>query len=96
MIDADGLWHLINCPSIIHGYTKAVLTPNAMEFSRLMHTVLKTGPEPPPPTNAPSAETVGDVARALGGVTIVHKGVQDVVSNGTFTERVVDEGCPRR
>lgn len=36
VIDADGLWHLISTPELIKGYTKAVLTPNAMEFSRLV------------------------------------------------------------
>ena len=34
--------------------------------------------------------------RALGGVTIVHKGSVDVISDGKFTEKCVDEGCPRR
>ena len=41
VIDADGLWHLTNSPSAIKGYTRAVLTPNAMEFARLARTVLK-------------------------------------------------------
>lgn len=94
VIDADGLWHLINSPSLIRGYTQAVLTPNAMEFSRLVQSVLKISDVKP--DNSPSAEIVNQVAKALGGVTIVHKGHQDIVANGKFTERVVDEGCPRR
>ena len=36
MVDADGLWHLASNPSILHGYPRAVVTPNAMEFSRLV------------------------------------------------------------
>ena len=36
VIDADGLWHLTNNPNVIKGYRKAVLTPNAVEFSHLV------------------------------------------------------------
>ncbi len=35
VIDADGLWALSQDLSIIQGYQKCVLTPNAMEFERL-------------------------------------------------------------
>lgn len=94
VIDADGLWHLINSPGLIQGYKKAVLTPNAMEFSRLVHTVLKRGDVKP--SSSPDPEMVNEVSRALGGVTIVHKGSIDIISNGKHTESCVDEGCPRR
>jgi ATP-dependent NAD(P)H-hydrate dehydratase len=94
VIDADGLWHLIHSPSLIKGYTKAVLTPNAMEFCRLGQIVLKR-PDMKP-DNDPTPEIVSEVARALGGVTIVHKGSVDVISNGRHTEKCLDEGCPRR
>ncbi len=40
IIDADGLWYLINNPSVITNYPQAILTPNAMEFSRLANVVL--------------------------------------------------------
>ncbi len=39
---------------------------------------------------------IAEVCRALGGVTIVHKGSVDLVSNGSQWEKCVDEGCPRR
>ncbi len=94
VIDADGLWHLINSPSVIRGYDNAVLTPNAMEFSRLACAVLKR-PDVEPDNNVDPA-LVSEVAKALGGVTIVHKGSVDVVSDGNFVEKCVDEGCPRR
>ncbi len=94
MIDADGLWHLIHSPSLIRGYSKAVLTPNAMEFCRLGQTVLKR-PDMKP-DNDPNPELVNEVARALGGVTIVHKGSTDVISNGRHVEKCLDEGSPRR
>ena len=94
VIDADGLWHLTNNPLIIKGYKRAVLTPNAVEFSRLVHSVLKR-PDVAPAVH-PDPALVAEVANALGGVTIVHKGSVDVISNGKFTEYVSDDGCPRR
>ena len=94
VIDADGLWHLTNNPNVIRGYKKAVLTPNAMEFSRLIHSVLHRGDVPP--HVHPDPEAVAEVCQALGGVTIVHKGSVDVISNGTSTEMCTDDGCPRR
>ena len=94
VIDADGLWHLTNNPNVIKGYKKAVLTPNAMEFSRLVHSVLKKGAVPP--TVHPDPAMVLEVSQALGGVTIVHKGSADMISNGKHTENVTEDGCPRR
>lgn len=44
----------------------------------------------------PDPQLVGEVARALGGVTIVHKGSTDFISNGKFTEDCSSDGCPRR
>ena len=35
VIDADGLWMIQQDPDIIRGYTKAILTPNVVEFKRL-------------------------------------------------------------
>ncbi len=111
VVDADGLWLLTHNPKLIHGYQKAVLTPNATEFSRLAMAVLKR----PHVTadcgqgishglshghgsaqTAADAAIVGEVARAMGGVTIVHKGQVDIIANGKYTERCSEEGCPRR
>ena len=55
VLDADGLWHLATNPSILQGYTKAVITPNAMEFSRLVKSVLK---RESPPTVTPDPQLV--------------------------------------
>uniref|UniRef100_H2YYE1 ATP-dependent (S)-NAD(P)H-hydrate dehydratase n=1 Tax=Ciona savignyi TaxID=51511 RepID=H2YYE1_CIOSA len=35
VIDADGLFLITKEPSIIHGYTRGILTPNIIEFRRL-------------------------------------------------------------
>ena len=94
VIDADGLWHLTNNPNVIKGYRKAVLTPNAVEFSNLVHSVLNRGDVPP--SAHPDPKLVLEVSRALGGVTVVNKGSVDVISNGKSTEHCTDDGCPRR
>lgn len=94
VIDADGLWHLTNNPMVIKGYRRAVLTPNANEFSRLVHSVLKRGNVSP--SVHPDPQLVSEVSKALGGVTIVHKGSIDIISNGKFTEECTEDGCPRR
>lgn len=94
VIDADGLWHLTNNPLVIKGYKRAVLTPNANEFSRLVHSVLKRGDVSP--SVHPDPQLVAEVSRALGGVTVVHKGSTDFISNGKFTEECSADGCPRR
>jgi len=79
---------------VIKGYQRAVLTPNAMEFSRLVQTVLKRGDVGP--MVHPDPTIVSEVAKHLGGLTIVHKGSFDVISNGKFTEHCTEDGSPRR
>ncbi|CAB4065828.1 CARKD [Lepeophtheirus salmonis] len=81
VIDADGLWHITNSPGVIKGYKKAVLTPNAVEFSRLVKSVLKRDVTP---NVRPDPVLVGEVARALGGITLVHKGEIDIITDGTL------------
>lgn len=38
----DGLWLIAQWPDIIHGYQKAVLTPNHVEFTRLWEAVVSS------------------------------------------------------
>uniref|UniRef100_H2YYE0 ATP-dependent (S)-NAD(P)H-hydrate dehydratase n=1 Tax=Ciona savignyi TaxID=51511 RepID=H2YYE0_CIOSA len=56
VIDADGLFLITKEPSIIHGYTRGILTPNIIEFRRLSKALVA-------------------LSQALGGVTIVRKGI---------------------
>lgn len=93
VIDADGLWLLAMNPEIIKGYKRAVITPNAMEFSRLVKSVLLKDEAP---TVNPDPKLVEELARALGHITVVHKGNHDIISNGIFTETCSTEGSPRR
>jgi len=93
VLDADGLWHLMNNPSMVHGYTRAVITPNAEEFCKLSAAVLHRHLVP---TLYPDPVVVSDLARALGHVTVLHKGAHDVFSDGHITEDCHSVGSPRR
>lgn len=93
VIDADGLWHLAMNPGIIKGYKRAVITPNAMEFSRLVKSVLLKDQSP---TVNPNPMLVEELAKTLGHITVIHKGNHDIISNGTFTESCSTGGSPRR
>lgn len=42
VIDADGLWALSQDLSMIQGYNKCVLTPNAVEFERLRKQLMES------------------------------------------------------
>ena len=57
-------------PALVQGYPKAVLTPNAMEFSRLVKAVLHREVAP---SGNPDPSLVAEVAAKLGHVTILHK-----------------------
>jgi ATP-dependent NAD(P)H-hydrate dehydratase len=55
----------------VQGYRKAVVTPNAMEFSRLVKTILCKDVAP---SVLPDPKLVAELSAALGHVTVVHKG----------------------
>uniref|UniRef100_A0A8C9QTX2 ATP-dependent (S)-NAD(P)H-hydrate dehydratase n=1 Tax=Spermophilus dauricus TaxID=99837 RepID=A0A8C9QTX2_SPEDA len=92
VIDADGLWLVAQQPALVHGYQKAVLTPNHQWlFSRLYEAVLR-GP-------VDSSDPHGSVLRlsqALGNVTVVHKGEHDLISDGQQVLTCNHEGSSRR
>jgi len=56
---------------LLQGYRRAVVTPNAMEFSRLVKTILC---KDVPPSVLPDPKLVAELSTALGHVTVVHKG----------------------
>ena len=56
-----------------------MITPNAMEFSRLVKAVLHK--DVAPAVN-PDPRLVEDLAAAMGHITILHKGCPDLISNG--------------
>jgi ATP-dependent NAD(P)H-hydrate dehydratase len=87
VIDADGLWLINKNPSLIEGYSNAVLTPNAAEFNRLCTTsgIDENGPD-----------ALKQVTLALNGPIIVQKGSSDVISNGLVNLICNEQGSLRR
>ncbi|KAI0311108.1 Ribokinase-like protein [Amylostereum chailletii] len=76
VLDADGLFMVGQDLSLIKGYRRAVLTPNVVEFKRLSQ---QAGVDPEtPPENLASM-----LSRALGGVTVLQKGNQDIIASDT-------------
>lgn len=90
VLDADALQLVQRDPALVRGYRNAILTPNVVEFKRL--------------ADALGVDTRGEgetaaveaLARALGGVTVVEKGAQDLVSNGQVTLAVDLQGGRKR
>ena len=92
VVDADGLFLVQNRPEIVHGYASAVLTPNVMEFKRLCD---KMGVDPEK-VEGGRDKVCAELARRFGGVTIIQKGKQDVISNGKDTMVCSIEGGLKR
>ncbi|XP_048350299.1 ATP-dependent (S)-NAD(P)H-hydrate dehydratase isoform X1 [Sphaerodactylus townsendi] len=91
VIDADGLWLIAQQPSLIQGYPRAILTPNAMEFSRLYEAVLRD-----PVDSNDHHGCVLRLSQALGNLTIVQKGERDLISDGEKVLVCSHEGSSRR
>ncbi|ODA81848.1 hypothetical protein RJ55_00353 [Drechmeria coniospora] len=80
VLDADALQIVQKNPGLIKGYVGAILTPNVVEFGRLWD-----GLKLEDPGNIGDTGRVEALAKALGGVTIIQKGANDFISNGTTT-----------
>uniref|UniRef100_A0A8C5LAH0 ATP-dependent (S)-NAD(P)H-hydrate dehydratase n=1 Tax=Jaculus jaculus TaxID=51337 RepID=A0A8C5LAH0_JACJA len=91
VIDADGLWLVAQQPTLIQGYQKAVLTPNHIEFSRLWEAVIKG-----PMDTKDDSGCVLRLSQALGNVTVVRKGEQDLMSDGQQVLVCNQKGSSRR
>ena len=93
VVDADGLWLVAQDLDTVRGYARCVLTPNAVEFDRLLAAAgvaVGVGKHR-------DAAAVHALSVALGGVTVVKKGAVDVVSAGAGAVFVVAEpGSMRR
>ncbi|KAF9785016.1 Ribokinase-like protein [Thelephora terrestris] len=76
VLDADALWMLGQDLGILKGYRRAVITPNVMEFKRLSEAV---GIDP----STPPDSCASLVSKALGGVTVLQKGPEDVIATNT-------------
>ena len=98
IVDADAVHIVINSAELIRGYRRCVLTPNNREFRRLYDALIIQNDKNQTQTRATqqgqaglfdtgyaSKSQVEELARELGGVTIISKGPQDIISNGSST-----------
>lgn len=110
VLDGDALWLLKDMPELLRGYRKAVITPNAVEFDRLLQAanITRDGEQDfPKPSTSPDgigfveitnepALSVAKLARWLGGCTVMKKGKVDLISNGEQVVGLAAFGSPRR
>lgn len=92
ILDADALYFVSQCPDIVRGYTRAILTPNVAEFDRLFSSVFRTESK----ANQDAKSVVEELAQTLGNITIIRKAQVDVVSNGKNTFMCNELGSARR
>ncbi|XP_045909465.1 ATP-dependent (S)-NAD(P)H-hydrate dehydratase isoform X2 [Micropterus dolomieu] len=91
VIDADGLWLVTQQPSVIQGYQKGILTPNFMEFTRLYEALHHE-----PMDSSDHQRSVMQLSAAMGNLTLVLKGEQDFISDGSKVISCSIEGSGRR
>ncbi|KAH8921331.1 carbohydrate kinase [Atractiella rhizophila] len=75
VLDADSLWLVGKEPEVVKGYKRAILTPNVAEFGRLCEAL---GVD----QKKEGEDAARALSKALGGVTILQKGREDVITNG--------------
>jgi ATP-dependent NAD(P)H-hydrate dehydratase len=92
VIDADGLRVVMEKPDLVKGSKWTVLTPNVPEFRRLLAAVLPGEKEE---TDDPEGQ-LKRLSAAMGGVLIVRKGAEDVVTDGETLLCVTEKGSPKR
>lgn len=87
VIDADGLWLINQRPDLIRGYSKAILTPNKVEFDRLAK-VCNVDPDLP--------NALQQLCQVLEGPLIIRKGSTDSISDGKVELHCNTQGSLRR
>ncbi|KAM4608762.1 ATP-dependent (S)-NAD(P)H-hydrate dehydratase isoform 1-T2 [Polymixia lowei] len=91
VIDADGLWLVSQQPSVIQGYQKGILTPNFMEFTRLYEALHHE-----PMDSSDHQRSAMQLSVAMGNLTVVLKGEEDVITDGSKVILCSTRGSGRR
>lgn len=91
IIDADGLWLVAKEPSVIQGYQRGILTPNFMEFTRLYEAMHHE-----PLDSSDHKRSAQQLSIALGHLTLVLKGEEDIITDGKNILTCSQEGSGRR
>jgi ATP-dependent NAD(P)H-hydrate dehydratase len=92
VLDADGLLLVTEDPDLVKGYQECILTPNVVEFGRLAKAlgievksqadIANDDSKGQGDKTSKESEACERLSKALGGVTILQKGLHDVISNG--------------
>ncbi|KAI5062454.1 hypothetical protein GOP47_0022993 [Adiantum capillus-veneris] len=96
ILDGDGLFFITHHPDLVCGYPLAILTPNKNEHK---HLVAKMMSGPKKWQDVPDNDMEGqlkDLAKQMGGLTIIQKGKADYISDGTSVFVSDFFGSPRR
>ena len=101
MIDADGLWLVAQNLSLIKGYKNCVLTPNAVEFDRLVESAISqellSTDSILRNLKSPAIESrLQALCLSLGGLTVIRKGEQDMICAGGNVYVINATGSLRR
>ncbi|XP_077584059.1 ATP-dependent (S)-NAD(P)H-hydrate dehydratase isoform X1 [Stigmatopora nigra] len=91
IIDADGLYLVTKQPSVIQGYQKGIITPNFMEFTRLYETLQHKAVD-----GGDHRSRVLQLSEAMGNITVVLKGENDLIADGSTVVACSTEGSGRR
>ncbi|XP_043085731.1 ATP-dependent (S)-NAD(P)H-hydrate dehydratase isoform X2 [Puntigrus tetrazona] len=91
IIDADGLWLVAKEPSVIQGYQRGILTPNFMEFTRLYEAMHHE-----PLDGTDHKRSAQQLSIAMGHLTLVLKGAEDIITDGKNMLTCSQEGSGRR
>ncbi|XP_073701905.1 ATP-dependent (S)-NAD(P)H-hydrate dehydratase isoform X2 [Garra rufa] len=91
IIDADGLWLVAKEPSVIQGYQRGILTPNFMEFTRLYEAMHHE-----PLDSTDRKRSAQQLSIAMGHLTLVLKGEEDIITDGKNMLTCSQEGSGRR
>ncbi|XP_047313294.1 ATP-dependent (S)-NAD(P)H-hydrate dehydratase [Impatiens glandulifera] len=96
VVDGDGLFLITNRLELIKGYSLAVLTPNVMEYKRLVRKVLNCEVNDDDNDQEKATQQLLALSKGIGGVTILRKGRSDLISDGETVRAVSMYGSPRR
>ncbi|CAH8313547.1 unnamed protein product [Eruca vesicaria subsp. sativa] len=91
VVDGDGRFLVTNSIDLVNSYPLAVLTPNVNEYKRLGQKVLNCKVD-----EHHAEDQLHSLAKQIGGVTILRKGISDLISNGEIVKSVSIYGSPRR
>lgn len=90
VLDADALWLVQTKPDVVRNYPQAVLTPNHVEFQRLLKacSIKDDGHQ---------TDLATRLSTALGGCTILQKAAADIIARDGSEPITIDcEGSPKR